>query len=99
MLLIVFRSSLESDVLALLRDLRVKAFTNVPEVLGAGEAGIALHSFPWPGSNSMILIALDEREAERVVAAVRGLYDRMASAQRGVSIPLRVFVVPCIQAI
>lgn len=99
MLLIVFRSSLESDVLALLRDLHVRAFTNLPEVRGAGEAGIAFDSFPWPGSNSMILIALDERDAERVIAALRALRDRLAGAQRGASIPLRAFAVPCVQAI
>ena len=99
MLLMVFRSSLERDVLALLRDLRVKAFTDLPEVLGAGEAGVAFHSFPWPGFNSMILIALDEHESLRIVNAMRAFRDRMGRVQHGASIPLRVFVVPCVQAI
>jgi hypothetical protein len=99
MLMLIFRSSLEADVFALLRELRVKAFSDVPEVLGVGQAGIAFHSFPSPGFNCMILAALDEREAKRVIAGVRRFYGRIGKAQNESAVPLRLFVLPCTQAI
>ena len=99
MLLMFFRSSLEADVFDLLRKLRVTAFSDVPRVLGVGEAGIALHSFPSPGFNCMILTALDERDAERVIEGVRKFHDRMRKSQKGSAVPLRLFVLPCTQAI
>jgi GMP synthase PP-ATPase subunit len=99
MLLMIFRSSLEAEVFELLRKLRVKAFSDVPRVLGVGEAGIALHSFPSPGFNCMILTALDERESERVIDGVRRFHDRIRKAQKNSAVPLRLFVLPCTQAI
>jgi hypothetical protein len=98
MLMLIFRSSLETDVLALLRDLRVESFSDVPEVLGVGQTGIAFHSFPSPGFNCMILAALDDLEAERIVRGIRRFHDRLRDVQDS-PIPLRLFVVPCTQAI
>jgi hypothetical protein len=97
--MLIFRSSLEADVRALLRDLRVDAFSHVPEVLGVGEAGIAFNSFPSPGFNCMILAALDELEAERVIRGIRQFHDRLRDRQKDSPIPFRLFVLPCTQAI
>jgi len=99
MVLIVFRSSLEDDVLGVLDHEDVRAFTVLPQTLGVGEAGRALHSFPWPGSNVMILAALDDQRATRLVKRLVAFRDRSAARQRARSIPLRVFVLPCRQAL
>jgi nitrogen regulatory protein PII len=99
MIMIVFRSSLEADLLAVLERLGVNAFSRVPEVHGIGASGEALHAFPSPAFNSMILAALEDREAERVAQALRAFRDQGAALQQGAHIPLRVFLLPCIQAV
>jgi hypothetical protein len=95
MLLLVFRHSLEDDILQLLDELDVKAFTEAPKVLGIGEAGSALDSFGWPGHNSMILAAMEEDQAERVVQRLKTFRDHMAQRQHGAKIPMRLFALPC----
>jgi hypothetical protein len=99
MVLIAFRSSLEGDVLGALEDVGVGAFTVLPHALGVGEAGRALHAFPWPGFNSVILAAVGEPQALRLVERLVALHDRSAARQGGARIPLRVFTLPCVQAI
>ena len=95
MLLVVFRHSLEDEILELLKSLDVKAFTEAPKVFGIGEAGAALHSFTYPGFNSMILTVLAEDQAERVMEGFKAFRDRLAQQQHGAKIPLRVFALPC----
>jgi len=97
--MLIFRSSLEADVFPLLRDLRVKTFSDVPEILGVGQTGIAFHSFPSPDFNCMILAALDECEAHRVILGVREFHDRLRKVQDDSYVPIHLFVLPCTQAI
>ena len=99
MLLIVFRSSLEDDVLRALEGAGVEAFTVLPQALGVGETGRALHSFPWPGFNSVILAALGERQALGLIERLGALRDRSVGRQGSASTALRVFVLPCVQAV
>jgi hypothetical protein len=99
MLLIVFRDSLEDEILVLLKELDVKAFTELQKVGGIGETGAAFHSFASPGANSMILTALAEDQAERVVDGLKTFRDQLAQQQKGMKIPLRVFVLPCLQVV
>jgi len=99
MLLILFRESLEEEIHGLLKELHVKAFTELHKVGGAGEAGAAFHSFAWPGSNAMVLAALPEDHADRVVEGLKAFRDQRAQQQHGVKLPLRVFVLPCLQVV
>ena len=99
MLLIVFRDSLEDEILVLLNQLDVKAFTELQKVGGTGETGAAFHSFASPGVNTMIMTALAEDQADRVVAGLKAFRDQLAKQQQGAKIPLRVFVLPCLQVV
>ena len=99
MLMIVSRSSLLDDLLRVLAELGVNASTHLPEVHGRGEAGSALGTFAHPGSNSVVLAAVDDTAAERVGAELRAFHDRTAARQRGAQIPFRVFVLPCTQVV
>lgn len=99
MLLLVFRDSLEEEIHRLLNKLGVQAFTEITKVSGTGEAGAAFHSFTWPGANMMILTALTEDHAERVVEGLKAFRDELAQQQHGSKIPLRVFVLPCEQVV
>ncbi len=99
MVVAIFRQSLETEILAVLRACEVRTFTDIAEVLGVGETGPALHTLSRPGFNSMVLAALAEPEAERVIAALRGFRDRCAVRRRGAGVPLHVFVLPCEQVL
>ena len=99
MLLIVFRDSLEDEIVVLLKEFNVKAFTELQKVGGTGETGDAFHSFASPGVNTMILTALAEDQADKVVKGLKAFRDQLAQQQKGVKIPLRVFVLPCLQAV
>lgn len=99
MLMIIFRESLEQEVCGMLKELDVRAFTEVTNVGGAGEAGTALHSFTWPGGNTMILTALAEDHADRVVEGLRAFRDQRPPQRSAAKIPLRVFVLPCLEMV
>jgi len=93
--MIVFRESLEEDIRGLLSKNQVEAFTEMVDVVGKGEAGAAFHSLSWPGLNNMILVALPEVQADRVVAALKKFHDQTVQSERGAKIPMRVFTLPC----
>lgn len=99
MVMLVYRSSLEHDLLALLDALGVEAFTNVPEVLGMGAGGRAFHSSIWPGSNSLVIAVLDAARVRGVVEGLREFRDRTAGPRAEGAVPLHAFVLPCVQAL
>ena len=99
MVMIVFRSSLESDVLGILRASGVEAYTDVRRVVGVGENGARLDSFERPGFNSLIVTALDEPAASALVERLRAFRDEASERRRGAGVPLRAFVLPCCQAL
>jgi hypothetical protein len=99
MVLIVFRDSLDSDVLGVLREIGIRSFTDLPEVYGSGATGGAFHSFEWRGTNAMILTAIDNGLAARLIASLAKLRDRVVASGRGGVMPLRVFLLPCVQAL
>lgn len=98
-LMIVFRSSMDADVFAVLAKLGVDAFTDVPKVFGLGESGRAFASFEDPGSNSMILAAVEDDELARIVDGLRDFRARSTRDRQGPKLPLRAFVLPCVQAL
>jgi hypothetical protein len=67
--------------------------------LGKGEAGRALNTFEWPGTNSLIFIALEEQEAARILEGLKGFRARLTELQRRVKVPMRVFTLPCEQVL
>lgn len=102
MLMIVFRESLEEDVMKVLKELGVTAFTELPSVIGAGETRAAFQAFRSlvsAQSNSMVLTALADEDAEKVIAGLHAYRDRSAQRQHGAYIPLRVFTLPCDQVV
>jgi len=95
MLMIVFRESIEEDIRGILTKHEVKAFTEMHEITGVGEAGAAFHSLAWPAYNDMILAALPDPKAETVVAGLKDFRDQAMQRRGGEKIPLRVFSLPC----
>ncbi|HBZ72342.1 MAG TPA: hypothetical protein DEP35_22455, partial [Deltaproteobacteria bacterium] len=99
MLMIISRSSLLDDLLALLATLGVEASTQLAEVHGMGEDGTALGTFASPASNAVILVALGEKKASKVIAELEAFRDRFVARSSSGRLPLRVFVLPCTQAL
>lgn len=99
MLLMIFRESLEGEVLELLEELGVSAFTELHKLGGKGETGSALDSYDWPGVNTMILAAMVEDQADRVLQRLKAYLDQRVREQHGVKVPFRVFVLPCLQVV
>lgn len=99
MLLVIFRESLDEDIRQLLQNLNLKAFTEAPKVFGIGEAGRAAGTLEQPGFNSLILSALEDDQAGKVIASLKTFRDELSRNQHGAKIPLRVFVLPCEQVV
>jgi len=99
MVVVVFRGSLESEVLKVLAKSGVHAYTDLPHVVGVGKSGARLDSFERPGFNALIFTVLEDQDAQRLVDRLREFRDRAAARQHGAEIPLRAFMLPCIQVI
>ena len=99
MLMVVFRDSLQDEVLMLLKDCDVKAYTLVQNVAGAGETGMALGSFASPGVNSMLLVVLSKEQADRSIEALKAYRDGLAEEHPTHKVPIRVFVLPCAEVV
>ena len=96
MLLIVFRQSTAEHIHALLREYDVNAFTELHNVAGRGETGPNVQFFLSPGANSIILTAVSEPLAYRLID---GLTRFKAEQGLGEHSNVHVFILPCEQAV
>jgi hypothetical protein len=95
MLLVIFRRSLDHEMRRFLKGLDIKAFTEAPKILGIGDAGHAFDFLYWPGFHSMIVAAMDEDQAKRILEELKAFRDHQQELQHGAKVPIRVFVLPC----
>jgi hypothetical protein len=73
MLAIVCDMGLEERILAGLRRINVSGYTCVPNLLGLGRTGRRDNDPVWPGSNSMILVAMPDEGVSSVLEMLRRL--------------------------
>lgn len=95
MVMVIYRHSLDQDIRRLLKELDVTGFAESPKVLGIGDAGHAFGSFTWPGHHAIILSAMEELQADRVIEVLKEFRDQVIQLRGGTKIPVRVFVLPC----
>ncbi|MCC6141736.1 MAG: hypothetical protein IT389_14085 [Nitrospira sp.] len=99
MMMLAFRSSLKEQVHALLHRCEVNAFTEVNETVGYGQTGPAEGLAFYPGTNSVILVALDDDRRLRVTEAVTA-WCMESEGHPGWQKPsIRVFAWPCTQIV
>lgn len=99
MLMIVFRESMAEQIHALLKENQVTAYTELHNVSGKGETGSTLHFSLSTGANRVILAAIPEQAAYRVIDELtRYRMDHMRQQGEG-TFPLHVFVLPCEQVV
>ncbi len=99
MLLLVFRASMEKDVLHLLNEQEITAFTAIPTVLGSGESGKAFGTMSSQGTNSLIFIVLEEEKATRLQEAIQRRHQEWEDSQQGGRVPLHLFSLHCEQIV
>jgi nitrogen regulatory protein PII len=99
MVMVVFRSSLSERVHELLHQCDVNAFTEVNETVGYGQTGPAEGLSFYPGTNSVILVALDDDHVVRVAKAVTAWCEEAEKHPGWQKPSLRVFTWPCSQIV
>lgn len=99
MLLIVFRESITDHVHRLLKDHEVTAYTELQNVGGRGETGPTLHFSLSPGANRMILAAIPDQVAYRLIDGFTRFKAEHSMQQHDDPLPLHVFTLPCEQVV
>lgn len=99
MLVIVFRESLVEQVHAVLHDYDVTAFSELHNVTGKGVTGPTSQFFLAPTTNRMILVAVSDQLAYRLIDAFARFRLEQETAKGSDSFPLHVFVLPCEQVV
>jgi nitrogen regulatory protein PII len=97
MLLIVFRESMVEQIHALLKEFGVNAFTELHNVGGKGETGHTLHFSLSADANRMILVAVADQAAYRLIDGFTRY--RAEHVKGDETFPLHVFVLPCEQVV
>ena len=89
MLLIVFRQSMVEHIHALLKEYEVNAFTELHKVAGRGETGPTVQFLLSPGANCMILTAVSEPLAYRLIDGFTRLKAEQGMSQHDISSRIR----------
>ncbi len=77
MVMIVYYSAIGSEITEALARLKVKTYTRSPGVHGLGTSSEPrFDTHIWPGTNDLILTAVDEQKAEEVLKEVGALKER-----------------------
>ena len=96
MLLIVFRQSMVEHIHAMLKEYDVNAFTELHNVAGRGETGPTVQFLLSPGGNCIILTAVSEQLAYRLIDGFTRLKAEQGMVQRD---HVHVFILPCEQVV
>ena len=99
MLVIVFRESLIEQVHTLLNEYEVTSYSELHNVTGKGATGLTTQFFLAPTTNRMILAAVPDHSAYRLIDGFARFRLAQEAAQGDTIFPLHVFVLPCEQAV
>ena len=99
MLAIVFRETLVEQVHGILKDHEVSAYSELHNVTGKGETGLTSQFFLAPSTNRMILVAVPEQSAYRLIDGFKQFRLGQEASTGDPLFPLHVFVLPCEQVV
>jgi nitrogen regulatory protein PII len=99
MLVIVFRESLVEQVHALLNEHEVTSYSELHNVTGKGATGLTSQFFLAPSTNRMLLVAVPEQSAHRLIDGFKRLHLGQEASTGDLMFPLHVFVLPCEQVV
>lgn len=89
MLFVIYASTIESEVTALVEELEIDGYTRWEKVQGMGGGEKRYGSKTWPGTNIMRLIADEEGKVNNFVNRLKELRDSFAKPPA-----LKIFVLP-----
>jgi nitrogen regulatory protein PII len=99
MFVIVFRESLVEQVHTLLSEYEVTAFSELHNVTGKGVTGPTSQFFLAPTTNRMILAAVADQSAHRLIDGFTQFRLQQEAAKGDSAFPLHVFILPCEQVV
>ncbi|NJN69663.1 MAG: hypothetical protein HC801_04830 [Nitrospira sp.] len=99
MLVIVFRESLVEQVHTLLNEYEVTSYSELHNVTGKGATGLTSQFFLAPTTNRMILAAVPEQSAYRLIDAFTRFRLEQEAAKGDNVFPFHVFILPCEQVV
>ncbi|MBK8277497.1 MAG: hypothetical protein CCU26_04840 [Nitrospira sp. UW-LDO-01] len=98
-LLIVYRSSMTSDLEEMMRKSGIDHYTVIENAMGKGETGNVVGSFFYPGKNSIIFSVLPDMQVDQTISVLKAFHaERLQNAQ-GRPIPFKLFSFPCREVI
>jgi len=96
MVMMVFRTSLEQEVLPLVEE-EALPFTRPDGLQGKGETGSVPGSVTWGGANTVLLLAVPDDRLKSFRDRVHRFQDEKKAHPKSVGVPFHIFVLPCIQ--
>ena len=89
MVMIAYNEAIEAEVMEILENYGQKNYTKIPGAFGCGAAsGIHLGDDIWPGRNSILFIACEDKLAKQMLSGVKEL--RKTLKHEG----LKAFILP-----
>jgi len=77
--IIIYGSPIDPDVTEAIEAIGLHSYTKLPEVLGKGQtSGPHLDTHVWPGTNSVIMVALADERVPDLIDALRPLKERFS---------------------
>ena len=96
MVMMVFRTSLESEVLPWVEEEGL-TYTRIDGVQGTGDTGSVPGSVTWGGANSVLFLALSDDRLTPFRDRIRRYQLELERHPRTGGVPFHIFVLPCIQ--
>ncbi|WP_447977511.1 hypothetical protein [Candidatus Nitrospira bockiana] len=96
MVMMVFRTSFEDEVLRLIEEERL-AYTRIDNVQGKGATGTVPGSVTWGGANTILFIAVPDDRLPGLRARIGRFEGELEGRRKAVGVPFHVFVLPCEQ--
>ena len=97
MVMMVFRTSLESEVLPLVEQQEMP-FTRLDSTQGKGTTGpVSGSSLTVSGTNTVLLLAVPDERLTPFRERVHQFQDGLQAHAKSGSVPFHIFVLPCIQ--
>jgi hypothetical protein len=93
--MMVFRSSMASEVDGVLRKSGISAYTLIKNAEGKGETGNVVGSFFYPGTNSIIFAVLPDDQVDLTITTLRTFHAERLEDSHGKPIPFKLFSFPC----
>lgn len=79
MVMIAYNEALDIEVMEIVGRFAVKNYTKIPGAFGRGtHSGTHEGNDIWPGRNSIIYVACDEKQAKEMLEAVRELRSKVS---------------------